>query len=135
MQMGQPDTPLEVKLEERPGRAILISPIGRIDSETYTGLEERVRPALTKEVRAVIFEMSGVNYISSAGLVVIFNTKKSVESNGGRFVIANLQPQVKKVFDIIKALPAQNIFESLEEADRYLSAIQRQEIEKQKKKT
>jgi ABC-type proline/glycine betaine transport system permease subunit len=36
-----------------------------------------------------------------------------------------LQPQIRKVFEIIQALPSLNIFESVAELDRYLAAMQR----------
>ena len=39
--------------------------------------------------------------------------------------MVNLQPQIKKVFDIVKALPEQQIFTSIEEMDNYLKEIQR----------
>jgi hypothetical protein len=37
----------------------------------------------------------------------------------------NLQPQIKKVFDIINALPSMQIFASIEELDEYLDAMQK----------
>ena len=37
----------------------------------------------------------------------------------------NLQPQIRKVFDIIQALPSLNVFESVEELDQYLAEMQR----------
>jgi hypothetical protein len=39
--------------------------------------------------------------------------------------LANLQPPVQKVFDIVRALPAADIFASVEEMDAYLDAMQR----------
>ena len=38
--------------------------------------------------------------------------------------LTNLQPQIRKVFDIIHALPSLNVFESVDELDRYLASIQ-----------
>jgi hypothetical protein len=37
----------------------------------------------------------------------------------------NLQPQIKKVFDIVNALPSMKIFASVDELDDYLDAIQK----------
>jgi hypothetical protein len=37
----------------------------------------------------------------------------------------NLQPQIKKVFDIINAFPSMQIFASIEELDEYLDAMQK----------
>ncbi len=74
--------------------------------------------------------MEAVTYISSMGLNVMLKAKKYVEKNGGIFIITNLQPQVKKVFEIVAALPSLKVFASMEEADNYLAEIQRKEIER-----
>jgi sigma-B regulation protein RsbU (phosphoserine phosphatase) len=47
-------------------------------------------------------------------------------------MLVNPQPQVRKVFEIVKALPFETIFRNIEEADAYLSKIQRDETEKGK---
>jgi anti-anti-sigma regulatory factor len=39
-------------------------------------------------------------------------------------VLTNVPPQIRKVFEIIQALPSLNVFESVEELDRYLTGIQ-----------
>ena len=39
-------------------------------------------------------------------------------------LILNLKPQIKKVFEIIKALPSEKIFSTIEELDNYLAQIQ-----------
>ena len=60
---------------------------------------------------------------------MIFKTKKEVELSGGGLIMLNLQPQIKKVFEIINAIPSLNIFASVQELDEYLANIQRQEID------
>jgi anti-anti-sigma regulatory factor len=47
-----------------------------------------------------------------------------MDSHEGKFMLLNLQPQVRKVFDIIKALDGMNVFKSQEEMDEYLTAMQ-----------
>jgi hypothetical protein len=49
-------------------------------------------------------------------------------------MMINLQPQVAKVFEIVKALPDFNIFTSAEEADEYLFNIQKKMEEKEEEK-
>jgi hypothetical protein len=39
-------------------------------------------------------------------------------------VFINLQPQIKKVFDILNALPSLKVFASIQELDGYLDAMQ-----------
>jgi hypothetical protein len=42
-----------------------------------------------------------------------------------RFVISQPSPQVRKVFDIVKAVPLNSIFSSTAELDEYLDHMQR----------
>ena len=47
-----------------------------------------------------------------------------MDNNGGKFLLVNLQPQIKKVFEIIKALDGMNVFKDQDEMDDYLAAMQ-----------
>ena len=109
-------------------------PSGSIDTETYSLLEEKVNPFL-KQAKAIIFDMKDVSYISSMGLSVIFRIKKNLEDSSGTIAIINLQPQVKKVFEIIKVLP-EYYFSTMQEAEKYLdeflAEMQKRKLEKSK---
>jgi anti-anti-sigma regulatory factor len=52
-----------------------------------------------------------------------------LRESGGKIVLLNLHPQIRKVFEIIKALPSEQIFESVEELDQYLDTMQKGTIE------
>jgi anti-anti-sigma factor len=117
--------PLSVTVTKRGEGVFVVSPVGSIDTSTYTELEEKVNPVLTPSTKAVVIDMKGVNYISSMGISVIFKIKKALEKTGGSFSMASLQPQIKKVFEIIKAVPLVNVFSSVDELDAYLNEIQR----------
>ena len=121
---------LEVNVDKKGEGTFVVSSFGSIDSVTYRELEKTLVPFLVSTTNVIIFNMEGVSYISSMGISVILKTKKAVEENGGSFIMTNLQPQIKAVFEVIKALPNMRVFESLKEADEYLSQIQRKEIEK-----
>jgi anti-anti-sigma regulatory factor len=49
-----------------------------------------------------------------------------MKKGGGKTLLVNLKPQIRKVFDIVQALPAQRLFNSVRELDEYLAEIQRQ---------
>ncbi len=105
---------------------------GRLDTETYLLLDEKITSLLETATRVLILDMSDLDYISSAGVRVVFKAKKGLSESGGEFMMTNLKPQIRKVFEIINALPTISIFKNIEEADAYLDAMQRKEIEKQK---
>ena len=125
---------IEVKIVEVKPDTFTIIPKGRIDSETYTVFQKKVQPIIDQKAKNVLINMAGVSYISSAGLSAIFTLMKKVKEQQGELLLCNLQPQIKKVFEIIKALPTTNIFASTAEADDYLAHIQQQELDKKKKK-
>lgn len=116
---------LNIVIEKKVKGGFLVGLKGRIDSDTYKILEEKIKPILVPSTELIILDMENVNYVSSAGLAVIFEIKKIVGGNTGSLIIVSLQPQVKKVLEIVKALPPENIFENRKELDKYLDYIQK----------
>ena len=119
---------LQVTWEERAEGMFVVRPEGSLDSNTYTILEDVVAQLVGPSTRVLAFNMEALEYISSAGLRVLFKAAKALEEHGGSYMMSNLKPQIQKVFDIINALPSMRIFRDLQEADAYLDAMQKQEI-------
>ena len=123
---------LETEILEDPSQGKrIISLIGSLDTDTAPQLEAKVDETINDSVKILIMDMHRLEFISSAGLRVIFKTKKLVDSHGGKFMLLNLQPQVRKVFEIIKALDGMNVFTSEQEMDEYLAAMQQQVLDEQ----
>jgi anti-sigma B factor antagonist len=104
----------------------MLSPDGRLDTTTYPVLEARVEVVLQEKPHTLVFDMEMLEYISSMGVRVIAKAQKTMKAYNGKVVLLNLQPQIQKVFDIIKALPSQQVFSSMKELDEYLDRMQRQ---------
>jgi len=126
------DIGLTVNVEKKLEGVYLVQAKGRIDSDTHLIFDRKIKPILLSSTKLIILDMEYVDYISSAGLSIIFQAKKILESNKGSLFIASLQPQVKKVFEVIKALPPHSIFENMAEVDAYLDVVQKKEIKRQK---
>ena len=116
---------LSVTSQQRMDGVYTISPAGRLDTNSYRALEERVELVLRETPHTLVFDMAGLEYISSMGVRVIAKAQKAMKAYDGKVVLFNLQPQIQKVFDIIKALPAQQVFSDLDELDDYLDRMQR----------
>ncbi|MGE5279742.1 MAG: STAS domain-containing protein [Deltaproteobacteria bacterium] len=121
---------LAIKVYEREQGVFVVALTGALDTSTYEELEEKVRPFLMETTRALVFDLKGLEYISSMGVSAVLKAKKAIEGFGNSFLMINMQPQIKTVFEIIKALPAIALFESLEEADAYLTEMQRRARER-----
>ena len=108
--------------EENSGKRISIT--GSLDSNTAPDLQQSIDTAINESITTAIIDFENLDFLSSAGLRVIFKTKKIMDARGGKFLLVNLQPQIKKVFEIIKALDGMNVFKDQEEMDDYLTAMQ-----------
>ena len=101
---------------------------GRLDAMTFGELDEAM-PALLQRLGdggTVVIDLAGLEYISSAGLRSFAKIRKSMRARGGYTLVLNPQPQVRKVFDIVKAVPVNEVFTSTQELDAYLDRMQRQ---------
>lgn len=103
---------------------------GRLDTNTSPSLESTQAELLSGDYTMLIYDMTGLEYISSAGLRVIFKGTKQIREKNGRAGVMNLQPQIRKVFDIVKAMPDVPIFENDAEMDEYLDVMQQQVLNK-----
>jgi anti-anti-sigma factor len=116
--------PLVIEIHAEPNEGKRISLAGSLDTDTAPQLQDKIDQQIDSTVHTVIMDLKRLEFLSSAGLRVIFKTKKLMDSHNGKFLLLNLQPQVRKVFDIIKALDGMNVFKSQEEMDDYLTAMQ-----------
>ena len=72
----------------------------------------------------LILDMADLKMITSAGVGVVMKTQTSLAKRGGELMMLNMQPQIKKVFEIVRLLPTLTVFESTQEMDNYLIKIQ-----------
>ena len=115
---------LSIETEER-GDVQRMGLRGRLDTNTAPQLDEAVAAVVAPGVRALVFDLSALEYISSAGVRTVFRAEKLMKTHGGRVCLVDPQAPVKKVFEIVKALPTESIFASWDELDEYLDGIQR----------
>ena len=107
----------------------IIAPFGPIDSDTYLDFNESIQPLLTAATKSVILNLENVDYISSAGLGVLFTMKKFLKGNGGELLFCNMKPQIVRLFEIVNALPKETLFKDADEADAYLYRMMNKEAE------
>ena len=107
----------------------VVSAEGSLDTITYPILEEEVDTILDASPSWMVFDLEKLDYISSMGVRVIVKAKKFFKKREGSVTLLNPQPQIRKVFEIIKALPPEHIFESIEEMDRFIDNIQKKALE------
>jgi anti-anti-sigma factor len=99
---------------------------GRLDTSTAPELDKVLDGILAnKGIARLVFDAGGLDYLSSAGIRCFIRARKAIEPGGGTVAIVNPQPPVRKVLDIVKAIPSAGIFSSVAELDAYLDEMQR----------
>jgi anti-anti-sigma factor len=99
---------------------------GRLDTNTALQLDQEIDRRLAGgAVQRLVFDVAELDYLSSAGIRCFIRARKAIEPGGGKVAVVHPKPAVRKVLDIVKALPG-GIFTSTTELDAYLDDIQKQ---------
>jgi anti-anti-sigma factor len=126
--------PLEISILKGAGPkdlgTVRVSLAGSLDTATAPDLELQLAPVLAEPLEDLVFDLAELKFISSAGLRVFAMARKQLKARNGQASFVNMQPQIKEVFEIIRALPGIGVFKSMAEMDEYLAARQRSHGEK-----
>ena len=122
---------VEIKPNKKKGGFFTVIPHGPVDSDSHDNFRQALEKILVKSTKGILIDLKNVDYISSAGFGVLFSIQKFLQKQKADLLFCNLKPQIQKLFDVMKVLSSQNIFNSIEEADNYLLNIVKDEIRKQ----
>lgn len=118
---------IEIKIESDQRK--IFSLAGSLDTNTAPQLEDVLEREIDSEVQVAIMDMNKLEFLSSAGIRIIFKAKKLMDARKGKFMLVNLQPQVRKVFEIIKVLDIMEVFSNQAELDDYLKVMQKKVLD------
>lgn len=80
------------------GSALTVNIIGRLDAVTALELDKNLMASLA-EVRDLTIDLSGLEYISSAGLRTLLKLQKRMDKQGA-MRICNVRDNVREVLDM-----------------------------------
>lgn len=84
--------------KQQDGTTLVIGLEGRLDTATSPELEEEIRSSLD-DVTDLVFDLNGLEYISSAGLRVLLAALKIMRGKG-QMCVKNANEMVMEVFDL-----------------------------------
>ena len=84
---------------ERDFELVTLEITGRLDTTTAPNLESVINE-LPEDTKVIIFDMSGVEYISSAGMRVLLGAYKKMNTNQGIMRIEKANDMVREVFEM-----------------------------------
>ncbi|HEY3276639.1 MAG TPA: STAS domain-containing protein [Syntrophorhabdaceae bacterium] len=83
------------------GDVVILTVRGRLDALTSPQLDQWCATLLERGVRFLLLDIHGLEYMSSAGIRVLYRTLGEIEGKKGNLVIANAGETIKKVFDMV----------------------------------
>ena len=80
------------------GEVATLVVVGRLDTQTAPELEKEL-DSVVSDIKELTFDMSGLEYVSSAGLRVILKAQKIMNTKGSMKLIG-VNDSIMEVFDI-----------------------------------
>ena len=104
---------VNIRKEEK---ALVVALIGRMDAVSAPDFDTQIEEQIDKGENNLILDLSGLAYISSAGLRSILTLAKKLRTKEGDLVLCGLQDVVNEVFEVSGFSTIFEICGSLEEA-------------------
>jgi anti-sigma B factor antagonist/stage II sporulation protein AA (anti-sigma F factor antagonist) len=104
---------------------VVAAPVGQIDHPSAQELQQALAPIVEDAAARkapLVLDFSSVEYISSMGLRVLMVAAKQMRSHNVPIVVAALQPVVAEIFEIARFKHVLQVFPSVRDALRELSA-------------
>jgi anti-sigma B factor antagonist len=93
---------------------------GYLDTTTSSELETALYALLKKDESKIVIDLSGVNYISSAGWGIFIGEIKEIRHKGGDLKLAGM---VGDVFEVFQLLEFNSILEAYDTPDEAIEAF------------
>jgi anti-sigma B factor antagonist len=104
---------------------LVLAPAGRLDHESVDAFRTGLQPQLDTALQAgrrVLFDLSGLDYVSSAGLRCFMLAAKQANAKNGKIAVAAPRPVVAEIFEISRFNMVLRVFPSMRDALGFLSA-------------
>jgi anti-sigma B factor antagonist len=108
---------------------VVVSMKGYIDTYNAPQFQRQVDKAIQAGYCRLIFDFSGITYISSTGIGAFTDFLKAVRPRGGDLVMVGMIPRVFEVFQLLGFTSFFNIEKSLQEAVEMLKIQSKQGVE------
>jgi anti-anti-sigma factor len=104
---------------------LVLAPAGRLDHESVDAFLTGLQPQLDAALEAghgVLFDLSGLEYVSSAGLRCFMLAARQAAAKHVRLAVAAPRPVVAEILEISRFNMVFRVFPALREALAFLSA-------------
>ena len=97
--------------------AVIVYLQGHVDLTVTASIEKSIEKLLSAEWEShLLLNMKAVDYVSSAGLGIFMTLMNSLKKRDKKLAFCSIDPDVKKIFKVVKLTEVFDIFKTEEEA-------------------
>jgi len=101
---------------------LMLTLAGYIDTYNSNFFQDCIQKAIDSGYIKLIFNCSGLNYVSSTGIGSFTTFLKAVKPQGGDIVLVDIQPKVFEVLQLLGFSQFFNIIDSMDDATQFFKA-------------
>lgn len=106
---------MDISIENKDG-ICLVKIDGRLDTTNYGELEAALGKQFDGKEHNFLLDLEKLDYISSSGLRILLMYLKKIKAVNGRFMLCNMNPEIKEIFEISGFINIFEIYDDLESA-------------------
>ena len=97
-------------------KGLIVGIAGKLDAITAANFKEEILARISDNEKVVLFDLSNLHYLSSAGIRVFFLVARRLRETGGTMHFSGLNQDIMRVFEMIELQSEFNIFSDVEKA-------------------
>lgn len=94
---------------------------GKLDVNLSIEIETEFEKMIDNGTKNMILDLKRVEYLSSSGLRIFISAMRKLKENGGKLVLCDITPMVKKIFKIVEL---EDLFEIYDNVDRAIASFE-----------
>jgi anti-sigma B factor antagonist len=95
---------------------VFVAVTGDLDLWSAPALEQRLGACLEQGQCWIVVDLSRASFLDSSGLGALTNSMRRIERKGGRLVVINTDPQLRRVFELTGLQRVLNVVPDREQA-------------------
>lgn len=102
---------------EKKGKTLIINMSGELDHHSAESVRIKVDNKIDEYgIANIIFNFGEINFMDSSGIGVVIGRYRKVSEYGGKVAVVNMQPHIKRVFELGGLFKIIKEYESVKEA-------------------
>lgn len=86
--------------QQHAGTVCVVALTGRVDNSSAGQVQAQLRALIDTGEKAILLDLAGVSYLTSAAFRVLLVTKKQADGASARFALCNVAGHVRDLFEL-----------------------------------